>query len=186
MIDGEAVRVDTATVAEERRYVFAALSPAVASLAATIERPGIVVKVCAPLADLLAALPPGWRGQPQAYFMACYGPMRAPVRPLPQGYSATVEPDGPALAACITAADGSLAARGRAVAHDGLLVFDQIRTEAAHRRRGLGSHVMHTLAAGGDGRPVLTATAAGHALYTALGWTTLSLYSTAEREPAVD
>ncbi len=33
---------------------------------------------------------------------------------------------------------------------------------------------------GAAGQQALTATAAGHALYTALGWTTRSLYSTAE------
>jgi GNAT superfamily N-acetyltransferase len=109
--------------------------------------------------------------------------MRA-AAPLPGGYRLAVADDGPAIAARITAADGTVAARGRAVRHAGLFVYDQIRTEHDHQRRGLGGHVMRALAVGnaaGD-RQVLTATAAGHALYTSLGWSTLSLYSTAERQ----
>ncbi len=39
VVDGEAVRVDAGLPAEERRYIFAELTPAVAALAATIDRP---------------------------------------------------------------------------------------------------------------------------------------------------
>lgn len=187
VVDGEAVRVDTGLPAEERRYIFAAPTEAIPALATTIHRPGILIKLCAPLPELMALLPPAWRTHPQAYFMACDGPMRPAAAPLPDGYTLTIADDGPALAALITAGDGTLAARGRAVRHAGLFVYDQIRTERDHQRRGLGSHVMCALERGTAGdRPVLTATAAGHALYTSLGWTTLSLYSTAEREPGAD
>jgi GNAT superfamily N-acetyltransferase len=179
------VRVDTGLPTETRRYIFPAPTPAIAALAATIEVPGILIKLCAALPDLLALLPPGWRGHPQSFFMACDGPMRSADRPLPDDYTLTLTADGPVVDARDTTADGILAARGRAVTHAGLYVYDRIRTEADHQRRGLGGHVMRALAtrqAAGD-RAVLTATAAGHALYTHLGWTTLSLYSTAEREP---
>lgn len=185
VVDGAAVRVDTGLPAEERRYIFPAATSAITALAATIGRPGIVIKLCAPLPELMALLPAGWRAQPQAYFMACDGPMRPAGAPLPAGYTVTVTDDGPVLVTRVAAADGTTAARGRAVRHAGLFVYDQIATDPDHRRRGLGGHVMRALAVGNtaDGRPVLTATAAGHALYTSLGWSTLSLYSTAEREP---
>lgn len=183
VIDGEAVRVDTALPSEERRYIFAASTPTISALAATIDRPGILIKLCAPLPDLLALLPVGWRPHPQSFFMTCYGPMTAAIAPLAAGYVVTVAEDGPVLAASVIAADGTLAARGRALHHAGLFVYDQIATVADHRRRGLGGHVMRSLQAAGDGataRQVLTATAAGRTLYTSLGWQTVSLYSTAE------
>lgn len=78
---------------------------------------------------------------------------------------------------------GQIVSRGRAVRSQDLLVFDQIVTDPDHGRRGLASNVMRALAAAADdktGRQALTATSAGHALYTSLGWSTLSLYSTAE------
>ncbi len=185
MIDGAAIRVDTGLAAETRRYIFPAPTPLITALATTIDRPGILIKLCAPLPDLLALLPAGWRAHPQAFFMACDGPMRGSDRALPDEYTLKLATDGPAIDGRVTTADGTVAARGRAVAHAGLFVYDQIRTEADHQRRGLGGHVMRALATrqGTGDRAVLTATAAGHALYTRLGWTTLSLYSTVEREP---
>ncbi len=180
MRDGEAIRVDTGSPTETRRYIFATPTPAITALAATVAEPRILIKLCAPLTELMALLPGSWREHPQAYFMACDGPMRGGI-PLPPGYTLTVDRDGDVLAARITAADGTLAARGRAVRHAGLFVYDQIATHPAHRRRGLGGAIMRALATHrGDARQVLTATAAGHALYTSLGWSVLSLYSTAE------
>ncbi len=186
VIDGDAVRVDTGLPGEDRRFIFAAVRPAITAVAARIDRPGILIKLCAPLPELLALLPAGWRGHPQAFLMALDGAMHPGARSLPATYSLSIGGDGPVHVVHVIASDGSLAARGRAVGNAGVFVFDQIVTEPAHRRRGLGGHVMRSLAAcntAGD-RPVLTATAAGHALYTALGWQTLCFYSTAEREPA--
>ncbi|MDC7340105.1 GNAT family N-acetyltransferase [Streptomyces lydicus] len=52
--------------------------------------------------------------------------------------------------------------------------MDRVRTDEAHRRRGLGDFVMRTLvdSAVADGAVlgVLGATAAGRALYETLGW----------------
>ena len=167
---------------EERRFVYPAPTPAVAARAATIDRPRILLKVCAPLADLLAVLPLGWRGHPQAFFMTLTGAVPAGP-PLPAGYAIDVAEVGGVFATTVTAST-TVVARGRAARSGDLLVFDQIATDPAHARRGLGSAVMRTLSAAGEGprgQQALTATAAGHALYTALGWRTASLYSTAER-----
>ena len=181
------MRAEVGLPAEARRHIFVHATPAIGALAATIARPGVLIKACVPLPDLLAVLPPGWRGHPQAYFMTCDGAMRdAPALPL--GYDVAIAREGAVLVASITSG-ATVAARGRAVPSGDLLVYDQIVTDTAHRRRGLGANIMRALEAAGDGRArrqALTATAAGHALYTALGWTTRSLYSTAEfeaREP---
>jgi predicted GNAT family acetyltransferase len=62
-------------------------------------------------------------------------------------------------------------------------VFDQIITEEAHRRLGLGTVVMLNLDAvaeqAGATNRLLVATAAGRALYECLGWTVLAPWSTA-------
>jgi len=66
------------------------------------------------------------------------------------------------------AAQGQMALLGEAV------VVDRVRTQEAHRRRGLGAFVMRTLAdhalEQGAVLGVLGATDAGRALYETLGW----------------
>ncbi len=121
VVDGAAIRVDTGSATEERRYIFAAPTPAIPALAATIDRPGILIKLCAWVPELLALLPVGWRPQPQAFFMTCDGPMRPATVDLPPGYTVRVTA-GTVLVASIIAADGTRAAGGRAVRQDGLFV----------------------------------------------------------------
>jgi len=62
-------------------------------------------------------------------------------------------------------------------------VFDQIGTEAAFRRQGLGRVVMQALAnralARGAGEGLLVATEAGRQLYLGLDWHILSPYTSA-------
>jgi GNAT superfamily N-acetyltransferase len=62
-------------------------------------------------------------------------------------------------------------------------VFDQIVTDEAHRRLGLGTVVMLNLDAvaeqAGATDRLLVATEAGRALYERLGWTVLAPWSTA-------
>ncbi|WP_410785038.1 GNAT family N-acetyltransferase [Kribbella sp. C-35] len=75
----------------------------------------------------------------------------------------------------VCAADGSVAASGKAALTGEAAVFDQIETSPQHRRRGLGRSVMAALSAAaqyaGATTGVLVATEDGRALYTALGWT---------------
>lgn len=73
---------------------------------------------------------------------------------------------------------GELAAGGRmAVLHTGA-VADMIRTDPAHRRRGLARAVMTALATTAltrsAGTAHLAASPEGRSLYTSLGWTTLT------------
>ncbi|WP_338058149.1 GNAT family N-acetyltransferase [Streptomyces cavernae] len=75
----------------------------------------------------------------------------------------------------VTTPDGSWAARGQIAAVGATAVVDQVESSAAHRRRGLGSLVMHTLAhtavEQGAETGVLAGTPQGRALYESLGWT---------------
>ena len=63
------------------------------------------------------------------------------------------------------------------------VVFDQIGTAERYQRRGLGSAIMRALAAHAHDRGIrdamLCATPPGRAIYTALGWSLHSDYSTA-------
>ncbi|WP_425554586.1 GNAT family N-acetyltransferase [Kribbella sancticallisti] len=69
---------------------------------------------------------------------------------------------------------GQMAARGQAALAGKYAVIDQVITEPAYRRRGLGTTVMQALAQAATSRGaatgVLVATADGRALYSRLGW----------------
>ena len=104
------------------------------------------------------------------------------VRPLADGYAIKTKRIGTVLEARIFSETGALAASGYAVETHDVFIYDRIVTEPAHRRKGLGHALMLTLHAGRQ-RPdvpeLLVATEDGQALYSALGWDTVSPYSTA-------
>lgn len=172
-------RVDTDDGAEIRRWVFAHMAPGLAELARTIDRPGHLLKLCGAAEALGAVLPDRWRLHAPGYFMQAGRPPEA--RPLPPGYGIETERDGARIHVRIVKADG-VAASGHAVETDQAFVYDRIVTAPEHRRWGLGSAVMAALhrARRVPGTPeLLVATADGRALYAALGWRTVSPYSTA-------
>jgi GNAT superfamily N-acetyltransferase len=94
----------------------------------------------------------------------------------PEGYVVEAEHAEGVIRVKIRAADGSVAAKGQAGLHGVTAVVDQVSTEPAHQRRGLGSVVMRTLAnealESGADRGILGATVQGRALYETLGWKT--------------
>lgn len=79
------------------------------------------------------------------------------------------------------------AASGQVAVTGGDAVFDRIETAPAHRRRGLGSVVMATLAeeavARGARHGILLASVAGQALYASLGWDTRAAVVIATNQP---
>ncbi|MFE2283828.1 GNAT family N-acetyltransferase [Streptomyces sp. NPDC059443] len=142
--------------------------------------PGVWLKAFVPPETLEPWLAPGWHLAGGAgYLMSA---------PLPAGQAqALAEPDGYRLStwtragvtrALVRTADGAFAARGQ-IAVTGLgAVVDQVETDPAHQRRGLGRLVMRSLtaAAAGQGATagVLGATPEGRALYETMGWRTLA------------
>jgi len=77
---------------------------------------------------------------------------------------------------------GALAASGYAAETQEVFIYDRIVTEPLHRRKGLGLAIMITLHAAKQHPSVpelLVATKDGRALYSTLGWETISPYSTA-------
>lgn len=172
------------------RYLFAELdTDAIRLVAASIDRPLLYLKVCAPPHMVTPLLPPGWEIATPGYMMTA--PLSVMLdRPLaiPTKFEMRISHDGPITFAHILDASGEEAARGRIVAVDGLIVFDRIRTAAPYQRRGLGSAIMRALAAearqSGVKDAMLCATPAGRELYTSLGWSLHSDYTTASLPPA--
>lgn len=174
-------RVDTGSVEETRRYVFAAPGPGLLDLAGTIARPGVLLKLCADAATLRKLLPRRWVIQ-DANCMMVTDAAPPPIPPLPNGYTVATASDSGVTHVTITAADGSVAASGYAAERDGVFVYDRIVTTEPHRRRGLGTVLMAALGAAradDSAQQVLTATTMGAALYASLGWRIYCPYTTA-------
>ena len=76
-----------------------------------------------------------------------------------------------------------LAATGHLALTQGRAIYDRIRTEPAHQRRGLGRALMHALQglahAHGRQAGVLVATPEGRRLYESLGWRLHAPWATA-------
>jgi GNAT superfamily N-acetyltransferase len=178
--DRGAMRVDTGSPSELRRFVFSGPEPGIRELAESITAPRIYIKACGSADQLRALVPPGWQLQPSGYLMIHDG-VQDKVPALNGGYRLEIAIESSTRFARIFADDGSVAASGYAVEHGGVFVFDRIATAAAHRRRGLGKALMSALGAtqqSPTARRVLVATEDGRALYSTLGWTVLSPYST--------
>ncbi|QJE01966.1 GNAT family N-acetyltransferase [Massilia forsythiae] len=183
---GGGMRLDTGSDAELRRYVFPGPQPGIRALARSIGEPGVFIKVCGAGAELLALLPHGWRLQPQGWLMAHDGAWNM-TPALPAGYRLDSAGDGVNTSARISAPDGALAPSGYAAEHGSVFILDRIATEAAYRRRGLGTALVAALGGrrrDGDARRVLVATGDGRALYESMGWRVLSPFTTAVIERA--
>ncbi|MEU9080948.1 GNAT family N-acetyltransferase [Streptomyces sp. NPDC048357] len=153
--------------------------------------PGVWLKAFVPPETLEPWLAPGWHlaGGP-GYLMSA---------PLPAGHAAralTEAPDGYRLdtwtragvtRALVRTAHGAFAARGQVAVTGPGAVVDQVETDPAHQRRGLGRLVMGrlTAAAAGQGATagVLGATPEGRALYETMGWRTVAPLTGALRGP---
>jgi GNAT superfamily N-acetyltransferase len=169
---------------QQARYVFPTLDPRpFRALAESIREPRLFLKVCAPPAAVLPLLPPRWRLDQPRFMMAADLARLPGEASLPAGYVLSVREEAWGFRAAVLDAGGAEAARGGLVIEQGRAIFDRIVTEEAHRHRGLARAVMACLEAvaveQGAGHGVLVATGPGHALYTRLGWRTLSDYTSA-------
>jgi GNAT superfamily N-acetyltransferase len=158
-------RVDVGLPGHAVRYVLHAYD---AALVDGLRRPDTWLKIRGSV-----ALDARWEVQPQEYLMTTA--LSSGAGAVPPSYELTRTRRGAVIDVTVTAADGSVAARGKAALAGAAAVFDQIETSQQHRRRGLGRSVMTALSSAaqhaGARTGVLVATEDGRALYTALGWT---------------
>jgi predicted GNAT family acetyltransferase len=93
---------------------------------------------------------------------------------VPEGYSVGIVARDGVVRVSVSAADGTVAAKGQVGVAGEAAIVDQVSTEPAHQRRGLGTVVLRTLAnealEAGSSTGILGATVEGRALYEYLGW----------------
>ncbi|MGW3108982.1 GNAT family N-acetyltransferase [Streptomyces sp. NPDC001100] len=148
--------------------------------------PNVWLKAFVPPETLTPWLASGWSvsGGPSFLMSA---PLRASHAEVPDGYRLRTWSRAGVTRALVRAADGAFAARAQVAVTGSTAVVDQVETDPAHRRRGLGRLVMAALAdvAAGQGPAVgvLGATADGRALYERIGWRVLAPLTSAVRGP---
>ncbi len=138
--------------------------------------PGTWIKAATSPTDLHRVLPACWTMSDTGYLMtACF---TAGVPVLPTSYTTQLDVRGDVIAASVLDAAGETATCGRLAPAGPVGVIDQVETAPAHRRRGLASAVMRTLAhhavRRGIHSGVLGATDDGRGLSHTLGWTVRS------------
>ena len=173
-------RLDTAQPGELRRYVFGAPCDGLRELGDTVVIPHVFLKLCGSAEELRALLPPRWQLDEPRHVMLAGDWPAAGV--LADAYTLRLTRVGVVTTAHIVSETGAVAASGYAAEWGGVFIYDRIETAPAHRRRGLAACVMQALRSARrdpHATEILVATSAGQALYTALGWRTVSPYSTA-------
>ncbi len=167
---------------QKERYVFPQVNEDFISLAESIREPWVYLKVCAPPEEFSRLIPQRWKIQPQGYMM--HGPEKMAMheKPLRKGYSLDVfQHQQDLFVVKISTVNKEEAAIGRLIIVDGLAIYDRIKTEEGHQRKGLATQVireLHRIAASkGVSENFLVATEQGKLLYEALGWKIYSLYT---------
>lgn len=172
------LRVDVGLPGHVARHILAAPTPEILRhLTGTLTIPGTWLKLCAPVEAVAPYLPPRWAVQDLEYMMTTPLTREPPRRGnfgAPAGYTVAVTTRAGVTAVRLLTTGGEVAARGQFAVAARTAVVDKVETAAGHRRRGLGTVVMKTIAATaalrGAHTGVLVATAQGRALYGTLGW----------------
>ncbi|MFG2296423.1 GNAT family N-acetyltransferase [Streptomyces sp. NPDC048603] len=147
-----------------------------------VTAPGVWLKAFVPPETLEPWLAPGWQLAGGAgYLMSASLRVVTPTRvlgPVPEGYRMDVWTRDGVTRALVRTADGAFAARGQIAVTGHTAVVDQVETDPAHQRRGLGRMVMDRLSEAateqGATAGVLGATPEGRALYESTGWRVLA------------
>jgi GNAT superfamily N-acetyltransferase len=167
---------------QKARYIFADLEPTViGELVGTIAEPWIYLKICEWPEAVSAVLPPQWLIRTPPTWMMTKSLEEADFA-LPRGYNLRIEKDGAILRSTIDFV-GESVARGRIALLERHVLFDQIGTDEAHRRKGLARALMQSLSNAalqhGASHGLLSATEMGRWLYTTIGWDVHSPYTSA-------
>lgn len=167
------LRVDVGAAHQYARYVMLeSREPIVRDLVSRVRTPATWIKVLDGPEVVQPWLSREWVRDDQHWLMAV-DLVAARVSP-PTDYRPVVDRDGGVIRVTVQAADGSMAAKGQVGLDGTTAVVDQVSTDPAHQRRGLGTVVLRTLAneslESGALTGILGATLEGRALYEALGW----------------
>lgn len=182
-IPGGAWRVDVGQPDQLVRYVVPDGKPElVARLAREMHLPATWLKICDGPDAVSPLLPPHWELSDLRHFMRA-GLVETAQLAVPSGFTLSLTEAGPVTHALLATSTGQQAAHGNLIMLGRHAVFDQIGTEAAFRRQGLGRVVMQALAnralARGATEGLLVATEVGRQLYLTLNWRILSPYTSA-------
>jgi GNAT superfamily N-acetyltransferase len=171
-IDG-GLRVDLGRTGPSRYVLHTFDWPELAELGRRLTSPGTEVKIVAGTASLRATLPDSWSMHDPCHVMT--GPFTRGPAEVPAPYVARIIDDGVALVGLVLDGDGDLVASARLAASGRYGVIDRVGTSPSHQRRGLGTLLMTMLGNRaldeGLATGLLSATAHGRTLYSALGWT---------------
>ncbi|MEU5611200.1 GNAT family N-acetyltransferase [Streptomyces sparsogenes] len=169
--------IDVGLAGQVTRHVLVdADAPLIRKLTGTATAPATWLKFFLPPDSVASCVAPGWRFDIDGFLMSAR--LHTAEAVAPRGYRVRTWARGGTTRVLVLTEDGAFAARGQiAVPAPGRpAVVDQVETSPAHRRRGLGSLVMRTLANAavevGSSAAVLGATIEGRALYESLGWRT--------------
>ena len=169
-----------------RHVLPAADEPTIRKITENATAPGAWLKTFVAPETLTPWLAPGWSlaGGP-GFLMSA--PLRASGAEAPGGYRPRTWNRAGVTRALVRTTDGAFAARGQIAVTGSTAVVDQVETDPAHQRRGLGRLVMATLASAAAGQGaalgVLGATPEGRALYERAGWHVLAPLTGAVRGP---
>ncbi|WP_432030684.1 GNAT family N-acetyltransferase [Streptomyces sp. 1222.5] len=173
-----------------RHVLSSAVEATVQEITQRTTTPGVWLKAFVPPETLEPWLAPGWQlaGGP-GYLMSAsllVAPTQVPGL-IPAGYQLTTWTRAGVTRALVRTADGAFAARGQIAVTGPTAVVDQVETDPAHQRRGLGRVVMRGLADAaaeqGATAGVLGATPDGRALYESMGWRVLAPLTSVLRVP---
>lgn len=166
-------RVDVGLPGHRVRHVLHSWDAAsLGRLGRALTVPGSWIKAAGDPAAFHAALPPRWRSDLPGHLMT-HTP-RPGMIPPPAPYRLEITTTGGLTVATVVDPTGATAAAGQLGLAGGHGVMDQVSTDPAHRRRGLGTVVMAALndhaARHRVHTGILVATDDGRALYKRLGW----------------
>jgi len=145
--------------------------------------PGSQIRIAGPTSVLHEAVPPEWVMDAAGHLMTVpFAPRPAEA---PEDYRIEVTDEGD-LTVARALHRGGEAASARLGRSGEFGVFDQVNTDPAHRRRGLGTAIMEALSNRaldlGMTTGLLVGSDEGRALYEALGWTYRSDFPGASRK----
>ncbi|OYY89665.1 MAG: hypothetical protein B7Y45_11085 [Sphingomonas sp. 28-66-16] len=171
---------------QRRRHLLLDAPNGLATLAATIDMPFVLIKAPIPAATVAALLPGHWHVERTGTMMTI-AVLCKTATAWRDGYRAVIRADGGTTQIDIVDPAGGQAGRGRMTVIEDHAIFDQIVIDPAHRRRGLGRALMLALAnqatAAGARAGILTATDMGLGLYRQLGWVDGAPWTTAQIRP---